>query len=292
MQDQFVRAVFAGVVALMVCVGVAEADSLHLSGARRDAGSGQLVIEGGAFAPGVQVLLNGAQLRLLSVKARELRALTPTLKPGTYRLVVRQRRNDAWILLSVVDAGTASGGTAGQAGPEGPQGPPGPEGPQGPQGLKGDPGQPGAGAAMIVVAGNGNVLGSVVGVSKASASDPTIVARKEGGAWLAIPMDTDGVVPMWYPMLYADAACLTEPFLPADASPMPLFRLLQVMDRAATTGYYAGSPAAVGTFLGMSDPGQPNTCAPTAGSGWAAPLLAAPALSFDLVPYPKPFSVK
>ncbi len=279
----------------------ASADDLSVQSARRDASTGQLVIDGRWFGPGVRVTLNGADLKIVSLHPRELRVVLPKLDPGSYRLSVRYRRDEAWFTLAILATGGATGGTTGPAGPAGPIGPAGQAGPQGlqgvpgpagPQGAKGETGPAGsAGGGLVVVADNGSPLGTLAGVSKAGGSDPAIVVRQENGIWIAIPVDTDGIAPMFFSAFYKDAFCQTLPYVPLEASPVPLFRLLQVTSRTATVGYYAGNPAETAAFVAMSPLGQPGTCEPTS-NGWDAPMLAAPVQTLDLTPFPKPFRVQ
>jgi hypothetical protein len=80
--------------------------------------------------------------------------------------------------------------------------------------------------------------------------------------------------------------------VPLESVPAPLFRLLQITERGATTGYYgAGSGESV-SFVSMSPLGKPEECVPTAESGWAGIMLAAPMSTLDLSVFPGPFSVE
>jgi hypothetical protein len=85
-------------------------------------------------------------LTVVSVSPNEIRATLPPLAPGTYRLSIRQSRDQAaGFFLTIGTAGPQGPqGLPGPAGPQGPQGFPGPVGPQGLQGLTGLVGPQGA----------------------------------------------------------------------------------------------------------------------------------------------------
>ena len=183
-------------------------------------------------------------------------------------------------------------------GPRGPQGLPGNQGPQGLQGLKGDKGDTGpagpAGGGLTVVSFNGLTLGTVVGVTKLNSSDPTIVARKEGNVWLAIPIDKSGVVAMVYPVFFDGANCSGNAFAVIDGPTTPLFRLLQRESSTAALAFYGGDAAPTQPLVSlMFDPANPATCSPYANSGWdQTPLTLGERTWLDVSGFTAPFSVK
>ncbi|MEO8682815.1 MAG: hypothetical protein ABI665_27450 [Vicinamibacterales bacterium] len=187
-------------------------------------------------------------------------------------------------------AGTAGAtGATGATGAQGLQGIEGPEGIQGPQGIQGVAGPTGAPGAFTVVASNGNAFGTLLSFG---AGQPSQVAVQDNGVWLVAPVNPEGVLPMSFYALYADATCGTAPFVPLDTNPAPFFRLLQLVNAGDATAYYAGNPAQVQTFQSLSPLGHPETCQPTAGSGWDLPLLAGPQRAFDMSPFPAPFVIQ
>ncbi len=126
----------------------AYAQTFRVTSTRQDPATGHLVIAGTGFRPDVVAALNGARLTLVSVLGHELRAVMPTLAPGTYRLAVDQRRADTQRFVVTVGG---TGGGNGVPGPPGPAGPMGPMGPQGPAGVAGPAGPAGpAGAAGAI----------------------------------------------------------------------------------------------------------------------------------------------
>ena len=171
----------------------------------------------------------------------------------------------------------------------GPAGPAGPPGPQGLQGAQGAQGPAGANAGVVMVAANGATFGTVLAFTPGS---PTQVAVQDGGVWLQAPVNPDGLVPMSFYALYTDAACTSTPHVPLDTSPAPFFRLLQTVNAGDQTAYYAGNPLVHQAFQGLSPLGQPQNCAPTAGSGWEYPLLAGPQRAFDVTRFPAPFAIR
>ena len=225
--------------------------------------------------------VNEVDLKVISVSDTEIRAALPSLAPGTYRLAIRQSRNRNEVARFVVTLG--GGGTTSQPGPQGPAGPMGPMGPVGPagprglqglqglqgiQGLKGDKGDTGAagpagpaGGGLTVVSANGLTLGSVVGVSKINGSDPTIVARKEGTVWLAIPVDKSGVVPMNYPVFFDAPGCGGIAYAVVDGPTTPLFRLLQRESASAAMAFYGSDSAPSNALVSLMDPMTgPSSC--------------------------------
>jgi hypothetical protein len=73
---------------------------------------------------------------------------------------------------------------------------------------------------------------------------------------------------------------------------LPFFRLLQSVNATDATGYYAGNPAQVQAFQGMSELGRPETCQPALNTGWDLPMPAGPQRTFDLSQFPAPFSIR
>jgi hypothetical protein len=284
----------------------ASADQMAVTSVREDHGKGQLVIAGSGFSSGVRVVLNDTTLKVVGIKASEIRVERPAVEPGNYRLYVVPRRG-------LMRGFIATLGSAGGAGVPGPPGPPGPMGPMGLMGLPGAPGAPGAmgpagpvgpagpqgpqgaqgvagpAGGVVVVAANGAALGTVV---SAVLGSPTMVARQDRGAWLLIPTMADGIVPMSYFAFYADANCATAPYAMFDTTQPPLFRMLQVVNAGDATGYYPGSPAQVQSFPAMSPLGQPGQCQSTAGTGWDQPVLAGPLQTLDLTAVPAPYVVQ
>ena len=325
----------ATVLSVMGVVGLlsrpAAADSLSVESAHPNTAAGQLVIDGSGFRPGLYVSVNDVELKVLSVNAHEIRVALPSLAAGNYRLVVRQWGDDVARFIVTIASGSGSAsqpgsqgvqgpvgpagatgpagpvgpaGPAGRTGPTGPaglqglqgiQGPSGPDGSQGIQGLKGDQGPAGP-AGLTVVAHNGQTLGTLVAVTKAYGSDPAIVARQDNGFWLAIPVDSSGVVAMSYPIFYTGVGCTGDAFAYAEASPTPLFRLLQRMLPDETTGYYAGDPVQMTAFPSMLGPtpgdSTTKTCATTMSQGWSGAQLTGPLQAVDLSVFPAPFTIQ
>jgi len=319
----------------------AAAQAFSLTSTREDPASGQLVIVGSGFRPGIDVVLNGARLRVLAVLSHEIRAELPTLLPGSYRLVVDQRRGGTQRFVVTLGTGTSVPGPAGPQGPMGPQGaagpqglrglngpggvsgpagaagsagasgvagPAGPIGPAGiagapgavglqglqgapgPQGLQGVAGPPGIAGGLTVMASNGATLGTLL--TPGMSGQPSLVALQDRGIWLMAPVNPDGIAPMAFYALYADAACATAPYVPLDTNPAPLLRLLQTVNAGDTTAYYAGNPTEVRVSASLSLLGQPAQCEPTAGTGWDQPMLAGPLQTFDLSRFPARFTIR
>jgi IPT/TIG domain len=256
-----------------------------------------LVIDGHGFRKDVDVSVNDIALKVLGVNPSEIRAALPPLAPGTYRVAVRQWRNEvARFFVTIGGGGTStSQGPQGPAGPMGPMGPAGPVGPRGLQGLKGDTGPAGpSGSGLTVVSANGLILGTVVGVTKINSSDPTIVARKEGNVWLAIPVDKSGVVAMGYPVFFDGPGCSGNAFAALDGPTTPLFRLLQRESPTSALAFYGGDAAPTQPIVSvMPDPAYPSDCKQYAGSGWdLTPFTLGERTWLDLSGFTAPFSVK
>jgi Collagen triple helix repeat (20 copies) len=289
------------------------AQEFRVTSTRLDPATGQLVVVGTGFRPGVEVVLNGGRLRVLSLLSHEIRAELPTLLPGSYRLEVEQRRGGTQrFVVTLGLGGTGTGtGTPGPAGPQGPQGPMGPQGPagaqglrgvagpagangaagpQGPQGLQGVAGPAGSSGGLTVVASNGAVLGTLMTLGMGG--QPSVVALQDNGVWLVAPVNPEGIAPMSFPALYLDAACATTPYIPFDTNSTPLMRLLQTVNAGDATAYYSGNPTGPQVFSYMSPLGQQTPCQTTTGTGWDQSVLAGPLQRFDLTRFPAPFRIQ
>ena len=313
--------------ALLIVPTPATAQQVAVSSTREDPSSGHLVIVGSGFKPGVDVALNGARLRVVSVESHEVRAELPALLPGTYRLELNQRRSLPQRFVVTVGIGGSNGtgvppGPAGPMGPMGPMGVQGVAGPagatgvagpagatgaagpaglagpagntgaagvQGPQGSQGIPGPVGAAGGLTVMAANGNALGTLLTFA---AGQPSTVALQDNGVWLVANVNPDGVAPTSFYALYTDAQCQSTPFVPLDTNPAPFFRLLQTVNAGDTTAYYAGNPTVVQPALGLSELGRPDLCQSAVGTGWDQPMLVGPQQTFDLSRFPAPFVIK
>lgn len=283
--------------AVVLLASPAAADWLAIKAAHPN--PGVLVIDGHGFRKDLGVSVNDIDLKVLSITPTEIRAALPPLAPGTYRLAIRQWRNEVARFVVTIGGGTqAPQGPMGPAGPVGPMGPRGatgsigPQGPQGSQGPKGDKGDQGpagpAGGGLTVVSANGLTVGTLVGVSKINAGDPAIVARKVDTFWLAIPVDQTGVVAMSYPVFFDAPNCGGGSFAVVDGSSVPLFRLLQ---RATPTSpaYYGGdvAPSQIVSFVDTMG------CHAYVGSGWDISGLSFGDLrTLDVSGFTAPFSVQ
>jgi hypothetical protein len=296
------RLALCAVAVQVLFVGSAHAQSFSVLSARLDADAGEVVVGGDGFRSGTKVVLNGKLLNTVAVSDHQVRAKTPPLPPGTYRLLVWRRGETRSFVLAV-------GGGGGERGPAGPQGPPGPQGapgamgpagpagprgatgltgPQGPAGPEGPPG-PAGGGGLNVVAANGNVFGALAGFPLGG---PASVVLQHQGTWLMGTTDSTGLTSMSTYALYADGACATTPHLAMGAGTVPLLRLLQTVAIGDPVAYYAGDPIVVESFQSLSPLGQPQFCVPTPGTGWDTPMLAGPVRTFDMTPFPAPFTVK
>ncbi|MGB7220403.1 MAG: hypothetical protein WBD07_16515 [Vicinamibacterales bacterium] len=298
-----VTMLLSGLLALMLTSRSVEADQFSVMSARQLMATGQLVIGGSGFRPGVRVLLNGSDLRVDSLTERQIVARLPVaLPPGSYRLVLDPRRGDVERFIVTIGAAGQAGqgpqgpqgppgarGSDGSMGPAGPMGPRGPAGPPGPKGETGLPGAPGEAGGLYVLAANGKELGTVV---KFSFGEPTMVALRDNGVWLAVPIDQNGIYATSYYALYADGACATPAYVQQDSNPLPLFRLLQTVNPGDTTAYYAGNPARVMTPGSISLLGRPNDCQSAVGTGYDVPTFVGPLKTFDLSAFPGPFTIK
>ncbi len=119
------------------------ADQFVVFSARHDAAASQVVLVGSGFRSDMRIVLNGGALPNVKVTSVEMRAKLPALEPGTYRVVIDQRRGPSQRFVLTV----MSPGGNGVPGPIGPMGPAGPRGPQGLAGLTGAPGPAGAAGA-------------------------------------------------------------------------------------------------------------------------------------------------
>ena len=140
----------------------------------------------------------------------------------------------------------------------------------------------------------GQQLGTVLGVTKFSGSDPATVVREDNGVWLAIQVDSANILSGAFPVLYLDANCASEPFAMTENTPgtaMPLFRMLQRID-SEPVGFYPGNPVQVQAFQGMSMTGNPAACQPTLDTGWDAPVAAGPLKVIDLSNLNGPYTIQ
>ena len=298
----YVTMLFCAALALLAVSHPAAADQFTLSSARQDAASGELVVGGFGFRPGVRVVLGAVEIPVTSVTLREVRAKLPAVPPGSYRIIVSQGRGsvERRFIVSLGGGGTTQGpqgppgppgvaGPPGEPGAPGAAGPPGAPGPMGPPGPQGGVGATGGSGGMSVVAANGTRLGTIVSFD---IGQTALVALQDNETWLVVPVDAQGIVPTAFYALYADATCSGQAYVPMESNPAPLLRLLQTVVRGDATGYYAGDTAEVLTFAGYSTLGHPESCQPTAGTGWDAPMLAGPAHTVDLSDLRAPFTVR
>lgn len=298
--QKVIRLVSVLCASLALLPGSALADQLVIFSARHDAAASQIVLAGSGFRADMRILMNGTALPNVKVAKTEIRAKAPGLLPGTYRLVVDQRRGASQRFMVTVNDPTTGGtglpgpmgpmGPAGPAGPAGAVGPTGATGPAGPQGIQGErglPGPAGTSTGLSVFADNGTLLGPVLNFQPAG---PALVALQSQGVWLVASVNPDGLVPLSFLALYVDADCATPPFTPIDNTPTPFFRLLQTV-AGSTTGYFAGNPVQTQSFLGMSPIGRPDLCEVAAG-GWEQPTAAGPLQTIDLAPFPAPFRIQ
>jgi hypothetical protein len=295
------QAVSAGALALFSVVllsHAAEAQPAFIYSARSDAGV--LIVEGDGFGPGLSVVLDGFSMRVLSMTSHQIRATLPAVDPGSYRLVLRRWRVDVARFIVTIGAAGAQGpaGPAGPAGPTGPQGLPGLQGPPGPQGQQGPQGDGSVTPSNVVpglrvVASNGQAVGSVVGVTKFSGTDPTVVARQDNGVWLALMVDSSNIQGFALPPMFLTPTCDGPAYALAESSPAPLFRLLQRSDWTVPTGFYPGDPVTVQSFVAYSPSGDPvHDCEPTLNTGWDQPMPAGPLVTVDLSSLPAPYKVQ
>jgi len=300
--------------AVVVLASPVAADWLAIKAAHPN--GGVLVIDGHGFRKDVDVSVNEVDLKVLSVTATEIRAALPSLAPGTYRLAIRQWRNEVARFYVAVGGGGGSQGPQGPAGPMGPMGPVGPAGAMGPkgatgatgaqglQGLKGDKGDKGdtgpagpagSGSGLSIMSAQGQRLGSVVGVTKFNGSDPATVVRNENGVWLAIQVDSQNIVSGAFPILFKDASCSGQAYAMTEnavTSAPPVFRAMQKIE--ASVGFYAGDPVAPQDFVAYSFTRTPSAadCYATAvQDGWS-PASAGPLKTIDLTNLSGPFKAQ
>ena len=297
------RRLVCAVVALCTALALSprvKADALAITSAHPDLASGVLVIDGTGFRSGLYVGLENYDLHVVSVNTHQVKAMLPaSLKSGSYRLVVRQWRDDYARFIVTIGSGSGATGPAGPQGPAGASGAVGPTGPQGPQGAQGAQGPAGATTlipGLSVVASNGVTLGPVVGVTKFSGSDPVLVARQDHGVWLSIGVDTTGVIVGAFPIFYTDAACMGDAYAYFESNPAPLFRMAQRMLATDSTAFYPGNPAQTRSFPAMQieDPVNPGAkaCVSTTAYGWGGPQYVGPLQTIDLSQFPAPLSVQ
>ena len=277
----------------------AHAEELLITSAHPDVASGVLVIDGTGFRSGLYIGLESDELKVLSVNTHEVKATLPaSLKSGSYRLVIRQWRDDYARFIVTIGGGGATG-SAGPQGPAGSGGATGPMGPQGPQGAQGAQGPAGATTTipgLSVVGSNGVTLGPVVGVTKFSGTEPVMVARQDGGVWLSIGVDTTGVIVGSFPVFYDGAGCTGDAYAYFESNPAPLFRMAQRMLATDSTAFYPGNPTQMRSFPAMQieDPMTPGTkiCVSAPAYGWGGPQFVGPLQTIDLSQFPAPLSVQ
>jgi hypothetical protein len=315
------QSVFVGLAVLCGIVTASQpaaAEQLSISSVHPDVASGVLVVDGTGFRPGAYVGLETYDLKVLSLTSHQIKTNLPaSIKPGSYRLNIRQWHNDdARFIVTIGGGGGAAGpqgapgpmgpvgpmgpkGTNGTNGPAGPQGFQGTQGPQGLQGPKGDQGPAGPAGAnspagLQVIAHNGATLGSVVGVG--GFNGPAVVARQDNGTWIAIAIDTAGVVPSSFPVFYTQSDCTGDAYALFESSPVPLIRSLQLMLPNDTTAYYPGDPATTMSFPTMlaPDPANPaqRKCVSAPASGWGGDQYVGPLKTVDLTAFPAPFTIQ
>jgi hypothetical protein len=304
---------FISAITLMATSVPVSADWLAIKAAKPSAGA--LVIEGHGFRRDIGVTVNEIELKVLSISPTEIKAALPPLAPGTYRLAVRQGRGE--VSRFVVSVG--GGGDARTTGPQGPQGPAGPAGamgPRGPQGLQGLLGLPGlkgdkgdkgdqgpagpagtGAGAPVVVAASGQVLGSVVGVTKFSQFDPATVVRNENGIWVAIQVDSQSILSGTFGILYIDSACGGQAYAKTEndnGRGVPLFRMVQRTDAEPTVGFYAGDPVRLqsfGSYSYVKNPGAAD-CFQTVPDDAVATAWGGPLKTIDLTNLAGPYRVQ
>ena len=121
-------------------------------------------------------------------------------------------------------------------------------------------------------------------------ANPTVVARRDNGVWVAFLVDDTGVIPTYYPKYYASADCTGPAYAYAESTSAPLFRLVQRME-PSKPAYYAGDPLQVMTFSSTATLMPDNitlACAP----GATGPLLTGPVKEIDLSAFPAPLTIQ
>jgi len=257
------RVIAAALAAVIWFSEPVRAEQLAITSAHPDVAAGMLVVDGTGFRPGLSLALEGRDLKVLSVRPREIKAALPRLHPGTYRLVVREWFESARFVVAIGD--TATPGPASTPG-------------------------------LTVVASNGNTLGTVVGVTKLFGTDPAVVARQDNGVWIALGIDANGVVPGSFPIFYAGDGCTGDAYAMFESNPAPLFRAVQRMTATDTTGFYPGNPPQSLSFPAMQieDPMNPGarTCVSPEAAGWGGSRYVGPLQTIDLSLHPAPFTVQ
>lgn len=285
----------------------AAAQQIFISSVHPDTASHVIVIDGAGFRSGTYVGLNGHDLHVISRTSHQIRATLPELDPGTYRLVLRRRYDaDSFFVTIGGYEGEDARGTQGPVGPQGPAGAMGPAGPEGLQGPEGQPGQqgiqgakgdqgPSGAAGLQVIANNGATLGTVIGMGSLSAPGPATVARLDNGVWIAMAIDTAGIVPSSFPIFYTQPGCTGDAYALFEAMPVPAIRSLQLMLPGDTTGYYPGDPATTASFPAIlaPDPANPaqRKCMSAMSSGWGGEQFVGPLKTIDLTAFPTPFTI-
>ena len=315
LSNGFVRSIwlsFVSVITLMATSVPASADWLAIVSAKPVANT--LVLTGHGFKKDLNVTVNDTELKVLSITPSEIKAALPSLAPGTYKLAVRQSHNDvARFVVAIGGGSSTSQGPMGPAGPTGPTGPAGPVGPRGLQGLqglqgvagpKGDKGETGAqgptgpagGGLSVVSQSSGQTVGSVVGVTKFSGTDPATAVRLDNGVWVAIQLDSQNILSGSFPILYKTSDCSGTAYAMSENmlnTPAPLFRALQRID-SEPVGFYPGNPVLSQDFVAYSyvrNPAPAQCYASAARDGWS-PAPAGPLKTIDLSTLAGPYVVQ
>lgn len=172
---------------LTFATGTAFADQFLIFSARHDVATSEVVLIGAGFRSDMRILLNGATLPSGKVSSAEMRAKLPALVPGTYRLVIDQRRGSSQrFMLTVMPPATGGPGGTGVPGPAGPMGPMGPMGPQGAAGPAGPQGAHG-------LTGANGVAGPAGAAGPAGPAGPAGAAGAVGPAGPAGPRGAQGL---------------------------------------------------------------------------------------------------
>ena len=175
---------------MVLTSATAFADQFVVFSARHDAAASQVVLVGSGFRSDMRIVLNGGALPNVKVTNTEMRAKLPPLEPGTYRVVIDQRRGASQrFMLTVMAPG--GNGVPGPPGPMGPMGLQGPAGPAGPQGLAGATGAPGPAGANGATGAIGPA-GPVGAQGPAGVAGPTGATGAVGPAGPAGPQGAQG----------------------------------------------------------------------------------------------------
>ena len=150
--------------------------------------------------------------------------------------------------------------------------------------------------ALTIVAANGVVVGTVVGVTKLFGSDPTMVARQDNGTWITLPVDSEGVRTGSFPIFFTGDGCSGTAYAYFESSPAPLFRMVQRMTASDTVGFYPAGAVQELSFPAMQieDFNNPGTkiCVSAPANGWGGLLTVGLLQTIDLSQFPGPLTVK